>query len=33
LVKHPAALPKIFATSSEKNTGLAELRAEIASLL
>ena len=33
LVKHPAALPKIFATSSEKNTGLGELRAEISSLL
>ncbi|MCC9624368.1 ribosome biogenesis GTP-binding protein YihA/YsxC [Thalassospira sp. MA62] len=33
LVKHPAALPQIFATSSEKNRGLAELRAEIASLL
>lgn len=33
LVKHPTALPQIFATSSEKNTGLAELRAEISTLL
>ncbi|MFH1805015.1 MAG: ribosome biogenesis GTP-binding protein YihA/YsxC [Pseudomonadota bacterium] len=29
LKKHPAALTQIFATSSEKNTGIAELRAEI----
>jgi GTP-binding protein len=33
LKKHPAALAQIFATSSEKNTGLSELRAEIAGLL
>ncbi|OSQ39566.1 ribosome biogenesis GTP-binding protein YihA/YsxC [Thalassospira mesophila] len=33
LKKHPAALNQIFATSSEKNTGIAELRAEVASLL
>jgi GTP-binding protein len=33
LKKHPAALNQIFATSSEKSTGIAELRAEVASLL
>lgn len=31
--KHPAAFPVIHATSSEKATGMAELRAEIAGLL
>ncbi|OSQ44275.1 ribosome biogenesis GTP-binding protein YihA/YsxC [Thalassospira alkalitolerans] len=31
--KHPAALTKLFATSSEKSTGLEALRAEIAMLL
>jgi GTP-binding protein len=31
--KRPAAFPMIHVTSSEKGTGLAELRAEIASLL
>lgn len=31
--KHPAAFPEIHATSSDKGTGIPELRAEIASLL
>ncbi len=31
--KHPAALSQLFATSSEKGTGLEALRAEIATLL
>ena len=31
--KHPAAFPEIHATSSDKGTGIAELRAEIAGLL
>jgi GTP-binding protein len=33
LAKRPAAHPEIIITSSEKNTGLPELRAEIAALL
>jgi GTP-binding protein len=33
LAKRPAAYPEIIATSSEKGTGIAELRAEIAGLL
>ena len=31
--KHPAAFPEIHATSSDKGSGIAELRAEIAGLL
>jgi GTP-binding protein len=31
--KHPAAFPVVHATSSEKATGIPELRAEIAGLL
>ena len=31
--KHAAAFPEIHATSSEKGTGIPELRAEIAGLL
>lgn len=30
IAKRPAAFPKVLATSSEKGTGLPELRAEIA---
>lgn len=33
LKKHPAAHPKVMLTSSSKSTGMAELKAEIASLL
>ena len=33
IAKRPAAHPEIIVTSSEKGTGLAELRAEIAALL
>jgi GTP-binding protein len=31
--KHPAAFPEIHATSSDKGSGIPELRAEIAGLL
>jgi GTP-binding protein len=30
---HPAAFPQVVATSSEKGTGIADLRAEIATIL
>ena len=33
IAKHPAAFPLIHATSSDKGTGIDELRAEIAGLL
>ncbi len=33
LIKHPAALPRVIATSARKKTGLAALRAEIAALV
>jgi GTP-binding protein len=33
LAKRPAAYPEILATSSEKGTGIAELRAAIAGLI
>ena len=32
LAKRPAAFPQVLATSSEKGTGIAELRAEIVGL-
>ncbi len=33
LAKHPAAFPEILETSSEKGTGIATLRAVIATLV
>ena len=33
LMAHPAAFPQVVATSSEKGTGIADLRAEIATIL